>query len=269
MGFGGNFFDFFYLKLAKMKYFQSANERILNNALRAYGYNNYENHKESGEDYFITKILPIFDPKICVDIGANVGNYSKILLERTGAKVYAFEPLAAPFASLLKLAEQYPDRFVPINKGVGAENETLVIHYSDDATSHASFSAEVANVPYVVNEKEREIEVVSLDSYFSQIGVDQVDFIKIDTEGFEYEVLTGARGVIDRCKPKIIHLEYNWHQMFRSKTLFALSQLLQGYVPYQMLSNRLEKRDPKNPFANIYHFSNFVFVLSDFIDKIP
>ncbi len=113
------------------------------------------------------------------------------------------------------------------------------------------------------NEKSQDIEVVSLDSYFAKHSVNQIDFIKIDTEGFEYEVLRGAQNVISQFRPQRIHIEFNWHQLFKVQTLFAFANLLQGYTPFQMLSDRLEKRDPKDSLSNVYQFSNFVFVRSD------
>jgi hypothetical protein len=130
-------------------------------------------------------------------------------------------------------------------------------------TAHASFSEEVKNVSYVRNEKSQEIEVVSLDSYFAKHSISQIDFIKIDTEGFEYEVLRGAQNIIAQFQPQLIQIEFNWHQLFKGQTLFAFANLLQGYTPFQMLSDRLEKRDPKDSLSNMYQFSNFVFVRND------
>jgi FkbM family methyltransferase len=47
-----------------------------------------------------------------------------------------------------------------------------------------------------------------LDEYIKTTGVDRIDFMKIDVEGFELEVLRGARQTIERCKP-VIYCEVN------------------------------------------------------------
>ena len=257
-----------YVYLASKKCFQGINNKVLNSALKVRGYNNYLDYEDSGEKYFLETVLPSIEPKVCIDVGANVGSYATMLLENTVATVYSFEPLTKPFESLLSLKTRYPDRFFPINNGVGEKNEILTIHYDDESTTRASFLEDIKNVSYVKNERVQNIDVVSLDSYFQEGIVDEIDFIKIDTEGFEYQVLLGSKNIISIYKPKFIQIEYNWHQLFSGQSLFALSKILEGYQPYQLLKDRLEIRDPKDPLANIYLFSNFIFVRNDLIGKV-
>ena len=257
-----------YLCFMGKKSFAKLNNTILDAALRCRGYNNFRDHVESGEYYFMEHVLGAIKPKVCVDVGANVGSYAQALLETTQAMIYSFEPLAKPFESLSAIQKCYPERLVAIKCGVGAKDEVLTIHYNDEFTAHASFSEEIKNVSYVQNEKSQEIEVVCLDTYFAKHPVEQIDFIKIDTEGFEHEVLRGAQNIIAQYRPQLIQIEYNWHQLFKGQTLFAFANLLQEYIPCQMLADRLEKRDSKDPLSNIYQFSNFLFVRSDLINLI-
>lgn len=253
-----------YLAIFSLGAFERANNIILECAIRARGYNNYKNGKVSGEEFFIGKVLSGLNPGVCIDVGANVGHYSRILLETTNAKVFSFEPLAKPFLELRKLGETFGDRFLAVNKGVGSKNEVLTIHFSEDASEHASFSEEIKHIPYIRNELAQEIEVVTLDAFFlnrSDIGA--IDFLKIDTEGFEVDVLRGAAALIEKFKPTMIQIEFNWHQLFKSQSLYSISTFLPDYKTFQLLPNRLAKRDPKDPFANIYHFANFLFVRKD------
>lgn len=238
----------------------SLNDVLLSCALRARGYNNYRNDSESGEEFFLTKILAPTDPKLCIDVGANVGDYSAILLQSTQASVISFEPLPNVFAELQKKTSPYGGRSILENKGVGEKDAKMLIHYSDEATMHASFSVEVKNVPYVKNDKQAEVDVVSLDSYLGKMDYPKVDLMKIDTEGFESEVLKGARESIQRCQPSFIQLEFNWHQLFRNTSLNYFSELLPAYSVFQLLPNGWIERNPKDPLSNIYHFSNFIFV---------
>jgi hypothetical protein len=50
---------------------------MLSAALKAKGYNNYQSYVDSGEQYFLKNILSEINPKVCVDVGANVGEYTK------------------------------------------------------------------------------------------------------------------------------------------------------------------------------------------------
>lgn len=103
--------------------------------------------------------------------------------------------------------------------------------------------------------------VITLDSYFKDNNIVKVDFIKIDTEGFESEVFKGAEKIFKELKPKFIQIEFNWHQLFRNTSLYYFAQRLTEYDMYQLIPNGWILRDPKDPLVNIYSYSNFIFVL--------
>jgi FkbM family methyltransferase len=233
-------------------------------SMKVRGYNNYESERVSGEKFFLTKILPKLNPAVCVDVGANVGDYSRGLLEYTSGKVYAFEPVRLAYEALSKLKGSYPDRLTIERQGVGAEKGRLPVFYNENATAHSSFSQEVQEIPYVNSTASEEVDVISLDTYFGKIDC-PVDFVKIDTEGFEYEVLLGAREVLRWRRPKAVQIEFNWHQLFKGNSIYSISKLLDGYRVYQLLPDLLMERDPKDPFSNFYAFSNFVFLRSDLV----
>ena len=54
------------------------------------------------------------------------------------------------------------------------------------------------------------IEIITLDEFCREQCISQIDFIKIDVEGFEYFVLLGGKSIISRCHP-IIYLELYDH----------------------------------------------------------
>lgn len=53
--------------------------------------------KESGEEFFIKKYLSNQPINLCLDVGAYIGNYSKLLLEETNSQVISFESLLFVF----------------------------------------------------------------------------------------------------------------------------------------------------------------------------
>ena len=242
---------------------QSINSKILNMALKASGYNVH--HQNSGEDLFIQSMK---DPKICIDVGANRGQYATLLLENTNAKVISFEPNAMVFELLEKLAKSYPDRLQPINKGVADKNTTLTLHHCSEnkiiggKTGFASFSEEVKQIPMVrnANTEATPVEVIKLDDFDLP---EEIDLIKMDVEGFEYEVLKGMADIVKNKRVKYIQLEYGTHQFYRGYNLSNLAELMPGYVSYQLTRYKLVKRDAMSPEAQFYSLSNWVFARED------
>ena len=228
------------------------------------GYNNYYNFKSSGENYFICNILKKHNPEMSIDIGSNIGSFTKEILQNTESKVISFEPLKKSYSELRALGDIWGDRLLVINKALGAKESVKTIHFNENKSSHASLIPEINDLSYVSNHKKEKIVLTTLDIFLKENPQDEsIDYIKIDTEGYEYEVLIGCKETINLKKPKFIHIEFNWHQLIKSQTLYSFSLLLKGYDVYQMLPNSIVKRDPLDPISNLYFYSNFVFVRED------
>jgi FkbM family methyltransferase len=263
-----NFFLKFYLLIFARQSFQKFNLLLYKLTIRSLGYNNFVNDLVSGELHFI-KLLKRYDPKLCIDIGANIGSYSSTLLEHTNAVVIAFEPLPRAYDALGKLKTTYPERFIPINQGVGAEVGHLDLHFGSEVSVMASFSQEINEIDYVSrnNTNSISVEVNTLDNFFKDFDpkFSEIDLIKIDTEGFEHEVLVGAANTLVKYRPKFIQIEFNHHQLFRSQSIYSFSKILKNYKVFQILpyNHGLVIRDPKLAEANIFQFSNFVFIRQD------
>ena len=95
------------------------------------------------------------------------------------------------------------------------------------------------------------------------------DFVKIDVEGHEYEVIQGAKKFIGFNAPKFIQIEINWHQLFKKVNLYEFSLLLRNYDIFKILpfGKKLILVDPTRPENNIFHLSNFAFIRKDISDK--
>jgi len=242
---------------------QKVNHALYHVALRGMGYNNGWQLPRSGEEWFIRHVLAPSHPRSCLDVGANAGEYTKALLRWTSAEVHAFEPLPGAFRAVEEIARTSGGRVTVNNCAVGAEDGTATLHYGDDMSEHASLSTAVNAIDYVgaSNTLEMEVKVTSIDSYFARgEGPATVDFIKIDTEGYEQEVLMGAQETVKEHAPRFIQIEMNLHQLMRGQSLWGLSQLLPDYDVFQMVPRGMCKVDPKRPEANTFCFANFCFV---------
>ena len=126
------------------------------------------------------------------DIGANVGNRSKTFL-KLGARVIAFEPQSF-CADILESA--FSDRnFKCVRKAVGENAGSIELHVNAMSVlstvskrwiSETEQSGRFAESKW---EKTEEVELTTLDECIKEFGVPS--FVKIDVEGYEYEVIAG------------------------------------------------------------------------------
>jgi len=267
---------FFYRKISyiyvfifgrkKMQFF---NNILLSLALNAKGYKNFGNFAQTGEKKFIQSITK--DLMVCLDVGANVGKYTQLLLSETNSEIISFEPLKEAFKELQKIENEYPNRLKVFNYAIGEESANLELNFSDEKSEKATFSNDIDKLSFFDHEKNKKVmtDVVTLDSFFlensSLINKKDIDLIKIDTEGFELEVIKGAKNTIENKRPKYIQLEFNWHQLFKNHSMYKFSKYLTNYELFQILpfGKKLIKVDPTRPETNIFHLSNFVYIRKD------
>jgi FkbM family methyltransferase len=267
---------FLYKKISKVyvfifgrKIMQPVNNLVLSLSLKGNGYMNYGSFKDSGEKFFINLIRD--ELKLSLDIGANVGNYTEMLLSDTNSKVISFEPLPKAFDKLKLIKSDYKDRLEIHNVAIGIKDEVLELFYGTEKSEKASLMKDLEKISFIKeqNKNKVSVQVRQLDYFQNYFKDEVIDFIKIDTEGFEYEVLMGAKNILKIHQPKFIQVEFNWHQLIKKQTLHNFSELIKFSDVFKILpyGNKLLHIDPFRPENNIYHLSNYVFIRKDISDK--
>lgn len=129
------------------------------------------------------------------DIGANMGDYASLFLEK-GARVVALEPQNYCYR-FLKFRYLLGRKITILRKGAGASNEKMTLLVSSSHTLSSFNTQWIDKVTQTERfsasqptwKKSDEIEMVTLDQLIGKYG--EPDYIKIDVEGFEKEVLKG------------------------------------------------------------------------------
>jgi len=146
---------------------------------------------------------------VAIDAGAHVGLYSLYLSELSD-RAYAFEPVKVFRSELMKNLELNRIGNVEVvEKGLGEEEKSVEMACCC-GNSEEPDTASVDRGIYEFNDsykwKREKAELTYLDKFVSDKGIGRVDFIKIDADGSEYEILVGAKGVLAAYKP-IIQIE--------------------------------------------------------------
>jgi FkbM family methyltransferase len=151
-----------------------------------------------------------------LDVGANEGHYGAELRERGfSGRIVSFEPISAVFAKLEARACT-DGSWDCYRLGVGDHDGDLTISVSV-ASVFSSFKApsQYTSAKFVGAKEERRetVPVVRLDSFLADhpAYLDEA-FLKIDTQGFEKEVLLGAGSLLDRFRG--VQLELPIRQLY-------------------------------------------------------
>jgi len=156
---------------------------------------NLYRRKKLFERYKINKVL---------DVGANVGNYG-LNLKKSGfnGKIISFEPLSKTFIELEKKSHKYKD-WNSINIALGDFNgntEINIANNNDSSSILDMLPAHLESAPYSKYIGKEKIQVKTLDSIYEDLCIgEDVVYLKIDTQGFEKQVLDGAIKSLSKIK---------------------------------------------------------------------
>ncbi|MFT5617503.1 MAG: FkbM family methyltransferase [Arenicella sp.] len=194
----------------------------------------FEGEFEKGE-LELTKNY-IKDDSFVLDIGANIGHHSVYFAQHAKkGRIFAFEPSPTTYQTLLRNIAPYP-QIQPMNFGVGKSNQILSFYETED-NAYSSYK----NTHRKEVLKQTDIACFSLDSFLLSSDLPKVDFVKIDVEGFEQEVLEGMQGILEKFKPVVFCeiVESEFSNPTPLKTIHFMQNL--GYEATYAKENKLEK----------------------------
>ncbi len=146
-----------------------------------------------------------------LDIGANIGATTLNFAKKTGkiGKVFSFEPSPYNFRkaeqnlSLNKLQNIHL-----INRGLGNERKEAFLYNVN--TTNSGMRRLLRQDPQKDSYEKTKVEIDTLDNCMFELSIPSPDLIKIDVEGYEYNVLLGGKETLQRDKPVLfIELDDN------------------------------------------------------------
>jgi FkbM family methyltransferase len=161
------------------------------------------------EDEIIEKFSPK-DGDIVVDVGAHMGRYTIIASKQVGpnGKVIAIEAHPGNFEMLNRnIKLNGLTNVMSMNYAVYSKQTKIKLYLPGGESGYALFNTIILN--RAKTEKFVEVDANTLDSILQQNGIRQedVNWIKIDVEGAEFEVLKGAHSILSKSKDIALLIE--------------------------------------------------------------
>ena len=176
------------------------------------------------------------DFKILVDIGAHKGESIKLFSKNfIIKKIISFEASPINFEFLKKKIDENKQEYnnteiVLENIALGAENKIIEFNQFNESSSSTIkeidkkseyYKRKFRLINFLNNKKtfqKIKIKVLKLKDYIEKNNIKKIDFIKIDTEGYEFEILLGLENKINLVD--IIMFEHHYDNMIKKGYTF-------------------------------------------------
>jgi FkbM family methyltransferase len=164
---------------------------------------------------------------VLYDIGGNIGDVTVHAALKTGTKgkVYSFEPHPQTYRRLSEHIQLNKlTNVVAFNVGLGSSAGSFVM---EEVENNAGANRIVS--PGTVDAGRVTVQVVTLDAQVDEHQMLKPDVIKIDVEGFEMQVLIGAKAIIEKCRPTLFIELSDALLKLQNETATGLVKLISSY----------------------------------------
>jgi FkbM family methyltransferase len=154
---------------------------------------------------------------VCFDVGANIGQtVAELLRVIPDARIHAFEPFAEPLA-VLRRSTSGDARVTVVERAMGSTPGRMEVRpnrmsllnslvHRDESTSREAAEA---------------IDIDTVDDYCARLGIDRIDVLKSDTEGYDLEVLRGASALLASQRIGYVYVEVTFLRGNPQNSLFG------------------------------------------------
>ena len=153
-----------------------------------------------------------------LDVGANIGQtVDRFKTVFPNSSVHSFEPSPGTYAKLQQHCNGR-EGVTTWNAGVGASKGTLP--FTENSKPDMSSFLAPSELCWGTVEKVTSVEVVTLDEFAREQGVEFIHVLKSDTQGYDFEVFKGAEGLMKQNKIALVYFEFIFSDMYKNLPSF-------------------------------------------------
>jgi FkbM family methyltransferase len=159
------------------------------------------------------------DHPLIFDVGANLGqSIQKFRSQFPNCIIHSFEPSPTTFATLRERAGKLGDTHL-WNCALGSVSGQMT--FLENSHSDMSSFLPLSEFGWGEVTKETSVEVKTLDQFCRDENIEQIDILKSDTQGFDFEVFKGAESTIRAKKIGLIYFEIIFSDMYKDLPSFG------------------------------------------------
>jgi FkbM family methyltransferase len=168
--------------------------------------------------YDMKRFVQAKDPLVIFDVGANVGQTATEMRSTfRNSTVYCFEPGAETYATL-KQNTARDSKISAWNLALGSAPGQQRFFENEHAVMSSLLPLGEAGWGTV--KKESVVEVSTIDAFCASHGIPSIDILKSDTQGYDFEVLKGARGMLQAGRIRVLYFEFNFSALYDNLPTF-------------------------------------------------
>jgi FkbM family methyltransferase len=207
---------------------------------------------------------------VIFDVGANAGDWTaEVLNQGHDVEIHLFEPIPHVYK---KLIQNIDKKVISNNLAVGQKEEVKTFYYYEANPLLSTFYRrfDVEKEGWLNPPKEIPVLTTTIDSYCQRHSIKRINFLKIDVEGGELDVLYGAKHFLETGRVDYLQFEYGGTYLDSKITLKEAFEYLQKfrYSIFKILPDRLEYKPTFLPEDENFEFSNFLAVNERFRSNV-
>lgn len=225
------------------------------------GYNNC-NSNSNGECNLIQHVVKPGD--LIFDVGAHVGNWTRYILNiNSHVHIHAFEPMPKIFEILQQNfnTSNVMLHNLAIGKDIGLKD--FYIYAGNPGLVECSSLYLRPVLAHVLGQKIN-VKITNLDTFCDEHEINLIDFLKIDTEGAEKEVLLGAQRLLKEKAITLIQFEYGGTYIDAHITLQQIYEILTSndYSLFRIIPDGLIQINDWHPELETYDYANYIAIVN-------
>jgi len=220
--------------------------------------------------YFLTKYKK--DNKILFDVGANIGSWSKLAFKYDkNISIFAFEAINQTYLNLEKNFSDDSKNIKILNKAVSNEiGEFDIYNFGENEGINSFFDNTVSyKDSNQTSPKIEKIFTTTIDRFCKENNIHEIDFLKCDTEGNDFNVILGCKEMFSHNRITALQFEYNWRWINSNSYLKNVFDHFEDtdYLIGKITSKEVQIINEWNPELEKFYESNYLVVNKNYLEN--